>query len=93
METYEEFQAKIAELQAQADEIFKKEQHEALGKIKKLMGMYKISIEDIQGTAKKSRKVSEAKAKYRDPITGSEWSGRGRAPRWLEGKNRDDFRV
>lgn len=93
METYEEFQAKIAELQAQADEIFKKEQHEALGKIKKLMGMYKISIEDIQGTVKKSRKVSEVKAKYRDPITGSEWSGRGRAPRWLEGKNRDDFRV
>ena len=93
METYEEVQVEIAKLQVQADEFFKKEQHEALTKIEKLMEVYKISIEDIQGTAKKSRKVSEVKAKYRDPITGSEWSGRGRAPRWLEGKNRDDFRV
>jgi hypothetical protein len=25
--------------------------------------------------------------KFRNPATGETWSGRGRAPRWLDGKN------
>jgi DNA-binding protein H-NS len=32
-------------------------------------------------------------AKYRDPLTGASWSGRGRAPKWIEGKSRADFLV
>ena len=32
-------------------------------------------------------------AKYRDPLTGASWSGRGRAPKWIEGKNRAEFLV
>ena len=32
-------------------------------------------------------------AKYLNPETGETWSGRGRAPRWLDGKNREDFAV
>ena len=31
--------------------------------------------------------------KYRDPESGSTWSGRGKAPRWIAGKNRDDFLI
>lgn len=34
-----------------------------------------------------------AAAKYRNPKTGETWSGRGRAPKWLEGKNKDDFKI
>ncbi|MEJ0003067.1 MAG: H-NS histone family protein [Pararobbsia sp.] len=32
-------------------------------------------------------------AKYRDPVTGSTWSGRGKAPRWIAGQDRDKFAV
>ena len=32
-------------------------------------------------------------AKYRDPITGAEWSGRGRRPAAFVGKNLDDFKI
>lgn len=31
--------------------------------------------------------------KYQDPRTGKTWSGRGRAPTWIEGKNRDQFLI
>ena len=32
-------------------------------------------------------------AKYRDPATGKTWSGRGKAPYWLEGKDRSIFAL
>lgn len=32
-------------------------------------------------------------AKYRNPETGDTWSGRGREPRWLKGKNRATFAL
>jgi DNA-binding protein H-NS len=31
--------------------------------------------------------------KYRDPATGATWSGRGREPRWILGKDRSAFRI
>jgi DNA-binding protein H-NS len=34
-----------------------------------------------------------AEAKYRNPKTGETWSGRGRPPRWIEGRDRKPFRI
>ncbi len=34
-----------------------------------------------------------AAAKYRDPATGATWTGRGKPPNWIQGKNRDDFLI
>lgn len=31
--------------------------------------------------------------KYCDPVSGATWSGRGRAPGWIAGKDRDDFLI
>ena len=31
--------------------------------------------------------------KYRDPASGQSWTGRGRAPKWLEGKKKEDFLI
>ncbi|KVD43761.1 hypothetical protein WS89_28185 [Burkholderia sp. MSMB1072] len=38
----------------------------------------------------KKRKI---KPKYFDPQSGAVWSGRGREPLWLKGKNRRDFEL
>lgn len=52
-----------------------------------------------KGTARKSKAKAARKpraklpAKYRDPATGATWTGQGRAPKWLENQNRDDFLV
>ncbi len=50
------------------------------------------------GKDKKKRRFSKLAPKYRDPVTGSTWAGRGRQPRWLleaiqDGKMPDDFLI
>lgn len=32
-------------------------------------------------------------ARYRDPASGKEWSGRGNAPLWIRGKDRRQFVI
>jgi DNA-binding protein H-NS len=46
-------------------------------------------------TAGKAGKTSGKKvaAKYRDPETGKTWTGRGVAPKWIAGKDREAFLI
>jgi DNA-binding protein H-NS len=37
--------------------------------------------------------VSKVAAKYRDPATGQTWTGRGKAPKWIEGQDRTPFVI
>ncbi|WP_442854270.1 H-NS histone family protein [Acidovorax sp. Leaf84] len=37
--------------------------------------------------------VKKVAQKYRDEKSGATWTGRGRAPAWIAGKNRDDFLI
>jgi DNA-binding protein H-NS len=40
------------------------------------------------------RKGTKAKAKYRDPATGTTWSGRGKEPHWIKGaSDRTPFEI
>jgi DNA-binding protein H-NS len=32
-------------------------------------------------------------AKYRNPATGETWTGRGKAPKWIEGQDRNKFAI
>ena len=41
----------------------------------------------------KSKEKKKADPKFRNPETGATWSGRGKPPQWLEGKNREDFVI
>lgn len=93
MATYAELQAQIEKLQAEAEIKRKEELSAAIAQIKALMSQHGITLEDMGAGIKKTRKTSPLKAKYRDTVSGNEWSGRGRIPKWLDGKNKDDFMV
>lgn len=96
MTTYQEYQNKIAELKQLADEARKNELASAKAQIASLMREYGITLADLSdlGKAVKVRKNSgPVAAKYRDAATGLTWSGRGRAPKWTEGKNLNDFLI
>ncbi|WP_321798334.1 H-NS histone family protein [Caballeronia sp. J97] len=54
------------------------------------MREYGIDLEELMGSKPKAQEPVK-EAKYRDPVGGATWSGRGRAPQWIVGKNRDDF--
>jgi DNA-binding protein H-NS len=64
----------------------------ALADIVRTMQEYKISLAELIGK-KDTKEPASSTAKYRDPVTGATWSGRGRAPRWIAGKDRDDFLI
>ena len=83
--SYQDYQKEIAELQKKAEEARRAELTGAIAQIKSLMAHFNLSIKDLK---LKDGKVSRAPgkavaAKYRDPITGETWSGRGRSPAWV----------
>nr|WP_244096798.1 H-NS family nucleoid-associated regulatory protein [Burkholderia ambifaria] len=62
--------------------------------IRDQVALYAISGEEPLTAAgfRKPRK-SRAPTKYYDPSSGKRWSGFGPRPKWLEGKNLDDYLV
>jgi DNA-binding protein H-NS len=95
MTTYQEYKAKIAELENLAESARKNEVQAAKEKIAAIMRDYGLTVADLGGVAKAKPTKTRAPVptKYRDDATGQTWTGRGRAPKWLEGKNKNDFLI
>lgn len=93
--TYAEIQAKIAELHKQAEAVRSNELANAKVQIAEIMKQYGLSAADLGTTAKtKNGKAREpVAAKYRDPVSGATWTGRGRAPLWLNGESKEVFLI
>lgn len=95
MASYQEIKAKIAELERRAEELRRSEQENAIQEIRDLMQNHGLSLQDLEKGTKKPPKTENARvaAKYRDPNSGATWTGRGRAPRWLNGRSKEDFLI
>jgi DNA-binding protein H-NS len=73
----------------------------AIAQVKSLMAEHGLTLADIGGKATTGagpRKGSKVPAKYRDPATGTTWSGRGLQPKWLQaalaaGRRLTDFAL
>lgn len=96
MPTYQEYQEQITKLQALAEQARQDELVEARRKVRELMDAHKLSPLDFAELNKKTKssdKKGTVQAKYRDPDSGATWTGRGRAPRWLSGRNKEEFLI
>lgn len=94
MASYKDLQNQIAELQKKAEEVRGQEMSGALAQIKELMNQYGITVNDLTGkklVAKQANKSDTTKVQFTDGD--KTWSGRGRVPGWLKGKDREQFRV
>jgi DNA-binding protein H-NS len=95
---YEELQAKIADLQAQAARVKEEEKEQAIGMARTMISAYGITAKDlgldkapkVKTGPKPGNKVA---AKYRDPASGATWSGRGKTPRWINGADRSQYAI
>ena len=96
--------ATLQELIAQKDALEKliqdtrqTELADAINQVKSLIANFGLTQEDIFGAARGAKKVkaegSKVAAKYRDPVSGKEWSGRGLAPKWLQGREKSEFLI
>ena len=85
---YEEIQAKIADLQAQAEIVKREEKEQAIAMARTMISAYGITAKDlgldkapkVKTGPKPGNKVAP---KYREPLTGATWSGRGKTPKWI----------
>lgn len=95
MTSYAEYVEQIAKLQSLAEAARKDELSGAIQKIKDLMQQYGITVDDLSsGTRAKPAKIkSTVAAQFKNAETGETWTGRGRAPRWLDGKDKEEFRI
>jgi DNA-binding protein H-NS len=69
----------------------------AVAKVRELVSEFGLTSQDVfPGRSVKSastKTASKVAAKYRDPATGQTWTGRGKAPKWIDGKDRTPFVI
>ena len=92
MESYEALLEKQKELETQIEAARKREMAEAVAQVRELVEKYQMQPDDIFAKSK-GRVTRKVPPKYRDPVSGKTWSGRGRAPKWIDGKDREEFLI
>jgi DNA-binding protein H-NS len=69
----------------------------AVAKVRELVAEFGLTAQDVfPGRSNKgvaTKVISKVAAKYRDPATGQTWTGRGKAPKWIEGRDRTPFVI
>ena len=101
MANYKELLAQREALDKQIEELRQAELRSAIDQVRQLIAEWRLTAEDcgfksVAASGLKKAKVAVA-AKYRGP-NGETWSGRGRAPKWLEaleaqGRQRAEFSI
>ncbi|HEX4510423.1 MAG TPA: H-NS histone family protein [Burkholderiaceae bacterium] len=90
-----------AEIERQISDARRTERNDAVAKVRALMTEHGLSASDLVAKApgpRASMSGRKVAAKYRDPVTGQTWTGRGLKPKWLSaaleaGKQLNDFAV
>lgn len=97
MSQYADLKAQIAKLQAQAEEARRTEIDNVVADIRQKIAEYGLTAQDLgfAVAARRGRPPKKAPlpAKYQDPKSGNTWSGRGKPPKWIVGKNRERFLI
>jgi DNA-binding protein H-NS len=92
MERYKELLAQKEQLEKMIAEARNIEAAAALEKVREAVAEFGFTPEDVFGKRRRNTRIAVA-PKYRNPETGDTWSGRGRAPRWLEDQDLERFRI
>ncbi|MDO5653091.1 MAG: H-NS histone family protein [Brachymonas sp.] len=94
-----ELQSLLQEREALENKIRQARQEQlaqAIAACRKLIDEHQLTAADLFGGAKGRRKSTtgiKVAPKYRNPATGDTWTGRGKPPRWIQDKNRDDYLI
>ena len=84
-------------LEAQIASTRQSELADAISKVKALVSEHGLTQKDVFGGSKVAKKSSvgsgKVAAKYRDQSSGQTWTGRGKAPKWIDGQDRSKFLI
>ena len=95
MASYQELLAQKEALEKQIIEAKAREKSEGVAKAKAIIEQYGLSASDLftrkaSGAGSRGGKVA---AKYRNSATGETWTGRGKAPKWIQGQDRNKYAI
>ena len=101
MSSLQELLAQKAEIDRQISDARRHERNEAISKVRALMAEHGLTASDLVAKSTGPRASTSGRkvaAKYRDPATGTTWSGRGLQPKWLRaaleaGRSLSDFAI
>ncbi|WP_179404144.1 H-NS family nucleoid-associated regulatory protein [Burkholderia guangdongensis] len=98
MSSYKDLLAQREKLEKQIEEAKAREYAEVLNDVKQKISDYGFTLPELGLARAKAGKAGArpragVAAKYRDPESGATWSGRGKPPRWIAGKDREQFAI
>lgn len=86
MASYKELLAQKAALEAQIQAARKSEISGAIQKAREIISEFDLTVDDIFGARTKKAQTAKVAPKYKNPETGETWTGRGKPPKWIAGK-------
>ncbi len=95
MSKLKELLTQAAELEKAIAEARKSETAQALATVRGLVEEFGLSPDQVF-PAPRTKRVGtrkEVAPKYRDPVTGATWTGRGKAPVWIRDRDRAQFAI
>lgn len=94
MPSYKELLAQREQLDKQIKEAIALEKADGIAKAKFIIEQYQLTAADLF-SRKSGMKSAGGKVapKYRNPSTGETWTGRGKAPKWIEGRDRSNYLI
>ena len=94
MSSYNELLAQREQLDKQIKEAIAREKADGIAKAKLIIEQYGLSASDLfsrkSGCKSAGGKVAP---KYRNPSSGETWTGRGKAPKWIAGRDRSNYLI
>jgi DNA-binding protein H-NS len=95
MPSYKQLTAQLEKLHKEVAAAREKELAQAIAEIKEKIAEYDITAEELGFSSRQAgpARKKALPARYVNPKTGETWSGRGRSPGWLAGKNRERFLI
>ena len=95
MATYKQLTAQLEKLHKEVAIAQQKEIAVVIEDIKRKIVDYDLTAVELGFTTRPGRPAAKLALppKYRNPKTGETWSGRGRPPGWLAGRNKERFLI
>lgn len=98
MPSYKELLKQREALEQQIAEARQRELKDAIQQVRSVVSEYGLTTQDVFHTKiAGGRIMTKFKApvapKFRNPATGETWTGRGKPPKWIEGKDRTEFLI
>lgn len=104
MTSYKDLLKQREALEQQISEARRRELSDAVAQVRSMVAEFGLTAQDVfpagRGGAgraaagtRNSTAGTKVAPKYRNPATGQTWTGRGKAPKWIQNESREKFAI